>query len=65
MESIFSSATKYCIFCPVIFFFTLTNSVYPDEMPHGGISPVYKSKNSKLGCKDQESIQSSTTPDPG
>ena len=24
----FSSATKYCIFCPEIFF-TLTNSVYP------------------------------------
>ena len=30
------------IFCPAIFFFTLTNSVYPDEMRHDGISPVYK-----------------------
>ena len=25
-------------------FFTLTNSAYPDEMPHDGISPVYKHK---------------------
>ena len=25
--------------------FTLTNSAYPDEMPHDGISPVYKGKN--------------------
>ena len=25
-------------------FFTLTNSAYHDEMPHDGISPVYKSK---------------------
>ena len=25
-------------------FFTLTNSAYPDEMPHDGISPVYKCK---------------------
>ena len=24
--------------------FTLTNSAYPDEMTHDGISPVYKSK---------------------
>ena len=39
----FSSATEYYIFCPEIFF-TLTNSAYPDEMPHGGISPVCKCK---------------------
>ena len=25
-------------------FFTLTNSVYPDEIPHDGISPVCKCK---------------------
>ena len=25
---------------------TLTNSAYPDEMPHDGISPVYKCKKS-------------------
>ena len=25
--------------------FTLTNSAYPDKMPHDGISPVYKGKN--------------------
>ena len=25
-------------------FFTLTNSAYPDEMPHNGISPVSKCK---------------------
>ena len=25
-------------------FFTLTNSAYPDEMPHDGISPVCKCK---------------------
>ena len=24
------------------FFFTFTNSAYPDEIPHDGISPVYK-----------------------
>ena len=24
--------------------FTLTNSAYPDKMPHDGISPVYKGK---------------------
>ena len=40
----FLSATKYRIFCPEIFF-TLTNSVNTDEMPHDGISPVYKVKN--------------------
>ena len=28
--------------------FTLTNSAYPDEMPHDGISPVYKSKKHVL-----------------
>ena len=39
----FLSATKYYIFCPEIFF-TLTNSAYPDEMRHDGISPVFKSK---------------------
>ena len=38
-----SSATKYYIFCPEIFF-TLANSAYHDEMPHDGISPVCKSK---------------------
>ena len=32
-------------FCPEIFFFTFTNSAYPDEMPHDGISPVCKCKN--------------------
>ena len=26
-------------------FCTLTNSAYHDEMPHDGISPVYKCKN--------------------
>ena len=26
-------------------FFTLTNSAYHDEMPHDGISPVYKCKH--------------------
>ena len=37
--------------------FTLTNSAYPDEMPHDGISPVYKDKKtctekyiSQLNC---------------
>ena len=39
----FSSVIKYYIFCPEIFF-TLTNSAYPDEMPHDGISSVCKSK---------------------
>ena len=28
--------------------FTLTNRVYPDEMPHDGISPVYKSKKHEM-----------------
>ena len=33
----------------IVFFFrrsifTLTNSAYPDEMPHDGIPPVYKGK---------------------
>ena len=32
------------IFFALRSFFTLTNSAYPDEMPHGGISPVYKCK---------------------
>ena len=39
----FSSATKYYIFCSEVFC-TLTNSAYHDEMPHDGISPVYKCK---------------------
>ena len=30
-------------FCPEIFF-ALTNSAYPDEMPHNGILPVCKCK---------------------
>ena len=32
------------IFFALSFFFTLTNSAYPDEMPHDGISPVCKCK---------------------
>ena len=32
------------IFSPEVFFFTLTNSAYPDEMPHDDISPVCKWK---------------------
>ena len=28
-------------------------------------SQIARAKESKLGCKDQESIQSNTTPDPG
>ena len=40
---IFFYLTIYYIFCPEIFF-TLTNSAYHDEMPHDGISPVYKCK---------------------
>ena len=32
------------IFFVVRSFFTLTNSAYPDKMPHGGISPVCKCK---------------------
>ena len=39
----------FCLLQNIIFFalrsfFTLTNSAYPDEMPHDGISPVCKSK---------------------
>ena len=32
----------------VTFLVTLTNSAYPDEKPHDGISPVYKSKKHVL-----------------
>ena len=32
------------IFFVLIYFSTLTNSAYPDEMPHDGISPVCKCK---------------------
>ena len=32
------------IFFALRSFFTLTNSAYPDEMPHDGISPVGKCK---------------------
>ena len=32
------------IFFALRSFFTLTNSAYPDEMPHDGISPVCKCK---------------------
>ena len=32
------------IFFVLRFFCTLTNSAYHDEMPHDGISPVYKRK---------------------
>ena len=39
----FSSATKYLFFAARSFF-TVTNSAYPDEMPHDGISPVCKCK---------------------
>ena len=39
----FSSATKYYIFV-LRSFFTLPNSACHDEMPHDGISPVYKFK---------------------
>ena len=45
---LFSSATKYCFFFVLRSFFTLTNRVYPDEMPHDGISPVYKSKKHEM-----------------
>ena len=38
---LFSSATKYYIFV-LRSFCNLTNSAYHDEMPHDGISPVYK-----------------------
>ena len=31
------------IFFALRSFFTLTNSAYPDEMPHNGISPVFAS----------------------
>ena len=34
----------YIIFFALRSFFTLTNSAYPDEMPHDGISPVCKCK---------------------
>ena len=39
----------FCLLRNIIFFypeifFTLTNSAYPDEMPHEGISPVCKCK---------------------
>ena len=40
----FSSATKYYILFALRSFITLTNSAYPGEMPHDGISPVCKSK---------------------
>ena len=33
------------VFFVLGYFYTLTNTVYPDEMPHDGISPVCKSKN--------------------
>ena len=33
------------IFFALRSFFTLTNSAYPDEMPHDGISPFCKCKN--------------------
>ena len=33
------------VFFVLRYIFTLTNSAYPDEMPHDGISQVYKSKN--------------------
>ena len=32
------------IFFALRYFFTLTNSAHPDEMPHDGISPVCKCK---------------------
>ena len=32
-------------FCPEFFFFTFTNSAYPDEIPYYGITPVCKCKN--------------------
>ena len=35
------------VFCNEIFF-KLINSAYPDEMPHDGISPVYKCKKRVL-----------------
>ena len=40
---LFRLLLNYYIFCPEIFF-TLTNSAYPVEMPHDGISPVCKCK---------------------
>ena len=47
-----SAVTGICLFrlllkhlyFALISFFTLTNSAYPDEMPHDGISPVCKCK---------------------
>ena len=41
---------------------TLANSEDPDEMPHN--ADLHQLLSKKVG-KDQESIQSSTTPDPG
>ena len=43
-----SSATKYCIFCPEIFFY-LNKQCIPWRMPHDGISPVCKCKKT---CTD-------------
>ena len=40
----FSSATIYIFFFALRSFSTLTNSAYPDEMPHDGILPVCKCK---------------------
>ena len=44
-----------------IFFNLIIKSSYNS----GSESPWRKTDLSKLGCKDQESIQSSTIPDPG
>ena len=35
---------QHIVFFVLRSIFTLTNSAYPDEMPHDGISLVYKSK---------------------
>ena len=47
--SVVTGIYLFCLLLNIIFFvprsfFTLTNSAYHDEMPHDGISPVYKCK---------------------
>ena len=57
------SATKYHIFY-LRSFFAFTNSAYPDEMPHDGISPVCRCKEhvdkkyiSQLKCSRISSLK--------
>ena len=52
----------------IIFEKSLTSGSIPSDWKHANVRPVYKEGDkheSKKWCKDQESIQSSTTPDPG